>query len=458
MKANTWLSKSAEMLQRFRRRGFLTPRGRGLWLALSLSAMLLAAAAPVLWAGYHAYAAHRDWKRYHSAEALAHFKVCLHIWPWSRSTILHLWAAQAARREGDFEEAGRLLHECQSTLHDNSPESLFEWAMLRAARGDLETTLEPLQHAARLQPGLLPVVFEALAEGYLTLSRVLDALRITEEWLKLEPNNPQAWFVRCKIHRHVGAVQAVLADSQRVLELDPERIEARWWLAIALLDVGRYQEAYQQMEILGAAHSQDVNVQVRWAICLWRLERAEEARRLLDGVLAEHPHHGLALLTRGQMLLNTGQYAEAEPWLREAARVLPYEHATQNALWECLRQQGKSEEAEAQRERKEALFERLTQLTDILGHRMQQKPDDPSLHCKLGTLYLQLGSPQMGEAWLLSALRLDPHYQPALEALAQYFQERGDKERAERYRRQAQIPKKTTSLTNPRNKNNLQPV
>ncbi len=454
MTANTWLAKPAGMLRLFRKRRFLAARGRRFWLALLVGAILLAAVAPVLWAGYHAYAAHRAWKRYHSAEARAHFNVCLHIWPWSRSAVLHLWAAQAARREGDFEEARRLLHECQNTLHDNSPEALLEWAMLRAARGDLETTTEPLRETVRLQPAVLPVVYEALAEGYLTLSRVLDALRTADEWLKLEPNNPQVWFVRGKIHRHVGAVQTVAADCQRVLELDPERTEARWWLAIALLDLGRYQEAYQQLEILEASHSQDVNVQVRRAICLWRLERDEEARGLLDGVLAEHPHHGSALRTRGQMLLQAGQYAQAEPWLREAARVLPYEHATQNALWECLRQQGKSEEAEVQRQRTEALFERLTQLTDILTHRMQQKPDDPSLHCKLGTLYLQLGSPQVGEAWLLSALRLDRHYQPALEALAQYFQDRGDNERAKAYRHQAQIAIKTTSLTNQRNKNN----
>ena len=70
---------------------------------------------------------------------------------------------------------------------------------------------------------------------------------------------------------------------------------------------------------------------------------------------------------------------------------------------------------------------------------MQQKPDDPALHCQLGTIYLQLGSPQVGEAWLLSALRLDAHYVPALQALAKLSQERGENDRAKHYHRQAQI-------------------
>ncbi|HLI63511.1 MAG TPA: tetratricopeptide repeat protein [Terriglobales bacterium] len=415
---------------------------RRLWIILTSVLLLLAAATPFLWAGYHAYVAQAVVERYHSDEARAHFAVCLRFWPWSRSVRLHLLAAQAARRQGDYEEASRLIHECQNALHDNSAEVVFEWAMLRAAMGDLDVTIGPLQETAQAQPSLLPVVYEALAEGYLVMSRILDALRTTDAWLALEPNNPQAWFVRGKIHRQIGAVQSLVADCQRVLELDPERTEARWWLALALLDIGRYQEAEQQLQIYGRSHPHDVEVRVRQALCLWRLEREAEAHALLDGVLAEQPQHGLALLTRGQMHLKAFRYAEAEPWLRQAARILPYDYIAQNALWECLRQQGKTEEAEAQREWAETLYERRTQLTEILTHLMQQKPDDPALHYQVGALYLQLGSPQVGEAWLLSALRLDEHYVPALEALAKHAQERGDKERAEEYRRQAQSAKK----------------
>jgi tetratricopeptide (TPR) repeat protein len=417
-------------------------RTRQRWLlALAVCAVLLIAASPFLWAGYHAYAAHNALSRYHSAEARVHFNACLRIWPWSRSPRLHLLAARAARREGDFEEASRLLHECQYTLHDDSTDAVHEWAMLRAAMGDLDTTAESLRTAARQDPSLIPLVLEALAEGYLTMSRILDALRTTDDWLAREPNNPQAWFVRGHIHRQIGAVQAIVADYQRVLELDPERIEARWWLALALFDIGRFQEASQQLEMFQRFHPQNVDVQVRRAMCLWRLDHSEEARNLLDHVLADHPHHGLALRTRGQIALHANRLSEAESWLREAARVLPYDYTTQNTLWECLRQEGKTEEAEAQRERKETLYERRQQQTEILNHLMSQKPDDPALHCKLGTLYLQLGAPQVGEAWLLSALRLDEHYVPALEALAQHYQERGDSKRAEEYRRQAQLTK-----------------
>ena len=411
-------------------------RHRGL-LVLSIGAVLLAVASPFLWAGYHAFAGESALNRYHSAEARAHLDACLRVWPWSRSGRTHVLAARAARRQGDFDEALRLLHECQDALHEDSPEAVLEWAMLRAVMGDLDATAEPLRKAAHQNPSLVPLVLEALTEGYLTMSRILEALHCTDDWLALEPNNAQAWFLRGKIHRQVGAAQEVAADCRHVLDVDPERAEARWWLALALLDIGEYRNAYQHLQVLQQQRPDDAELRVRMAMCLWRMDRQPEARNLLDRVLAEHPHHGLALRTRGQISLTAGRFAEAEPWLSEAARVLPYDYGAQNALWECLRQEGKTEQAESQRERKELLYERRQRQAEILTHLMSQRPDDPALQCELGTLALHLGAPQVGEAWLLSALRLDDHYVPALEALAKYYQERGDAERAEQYRQRA---------------------
>ena len=163
--------------------------------------------------------------------------------------------------------------------------------------GDLDSTAEPLRKLARQNPLLVPLVLEALAEGYLrNIHRPpLDALRITEDWLRLEPNNPQSWFVRGKLHRQIGIAQEVATDFQHVLDLDPERIEARWFLALALVDIGRYEQAYENLVLVQRHRPNDVEVRVREAICLWRLDREQEACKLLDGMLAEQPDHGLAL-------------------------------------------------------------------------------------------------------------------------------------------------------------------
>jgi uncharacterized protein HemY len=105
---------------------------------------------------------------------------------------------------------------------------------------------------------------------------------------------------------------------------------------------------------------------------------------------------------------------------------------------ECLRQQGKIEEAEAEEAYANQLKERWARYEEVTLHQMPQRRDDPALHCELGKLMLQLGMFETGKNWLLSALRLEEHYVPALTALADFYEKQGDAALAEEYRRQAQ--------------------
>ena len=98
-------------------------------------AVLLALSGPFVWAGYHQYTGLAALTNYHSAEAREHLEACLRVWPWSRSSRLHLLAARAARREGNFDSAREHLHVCQDQQGDAppEPESVLEWAMLGKA-------------------------------------------------------------------------------------------------------------------------------------------------------------------------------------------------------------------------------------------------------------------------------------------------------------------------------------
>jgi tetratricopeptide (TPR) repeat protein len=422
---------------------------RRLLMVLGGFALLLAAASPFLWAGYHWYAGRSALKRYHAAEARAHLDACLRVWPWSRSPSVHRLAARAARRDGDLAEARRRLHECQDALGDQSPETVLEWALLHASAGDLDSVEEHLKSQGRQDTSRIPIILEALIEGYLRMSRVLDALRAAEEWLTYEPDNVQALYLRGNIHRQVGAAQKCIPDYRRVVELDPDHQEARARLAAALLEIGRYEEAAQQLEIVRRRRPDDPLILARLALCRYWLGHAEEATALLDHVLARNPEHGLALFTRGQIALLSGQLPEAEEWLRQAVRALPNDYKAHYALWDCLRQEKKTEEAEVERTRMEKLKDLRQRQGEILTHLMSQRPSDPALHYELGTLYLQLGQPDVAEGWLHSALHLDERYVPALEALADFYQQRGD-ERAEEYRQRARAARGERGASTPR--------
>jgi tetratricopeptide (TPR) repeat protein len=347
-----------------------------------------------------------------------------------------LLAARAAWREGDFEAATRQLLECQDLEGEVSTDSVLEWHLLHAAAGDLDKAEESLKGLARRDPALVTVVLEALIEGYLRVARIGEAISCANEWITREPDNIRALYLRGNISRQMGSAPKAAADYRRVVELDPDHVRARKRLVIALVDIGRYEEAVGHLEALRRGQPLDDEMQVRLAICRHRQGHAREARAILEGVLAEHPTYGLALLTRGQIAQSAGQLAEAEDWLRRAVHVMPLDYKANWSLCECLRQQGKAE-ADDMQKRADLLRDRWERLDELVNHLLSQKPNDPALHCELGKVLLQLGVPESGRGWLLSALRLDENYGPALTALADYYQQQGDPDQAAEYRRRA---------------------
>ena len=419
--------------------GMLLRRPRRVLIVLGIGALVLAVSSPFLWASYHWYAGQSALQRYRNAEARDHLNACLKIWPWSRSVRVHLLAARAARRKGDVPEAFQRLEEVQSFLGDQSEDALLEWAMVHAASGDLEKVEGYLRNRAGNDPQRLPLILEAFTEGYLVVSRINEALQCVNEWLRRDPDNVGALYLRSAIFRQINAWAKAAPDLRRIMELDPEHPGVRWWLAIALVNVGYYQEALGHLEILRQRQPDDVDIRVQEAICKHRLGRTREARELLDSVLAQYPDHGLALLTRGQIDQMNGQLSAAEKWLRQAVHALPFDYKAHWMLRECLRQQGKNEEAETVEAYANQLRDRLARLSEITTRQISKRPNDPALYCEAAQLALELGNAEGSKKWLLNALLLDPHYVPALMALADLYEKQGDAASAEEYRRQAQL-------------------
>lgn len=413
-------------------------RPRRLLIVLGICTLVLAGASPFLWAGYHWYAGRAALKRYHGAEARQHLDACLKVWPWSRSVNVHLLSVRAARCEGDFPGAFERLQQMQSLLGDQAPETLLEWAMLHSAGGDLEKVEGFLLDQLRSDSPHTLAILEALSEGYMLMGRSADALRGVDEWLARDPDNVQALYLRSNIYRQSGSWPKAAPDLRRVVELDPERLQARWWLAVALVNIGRYEEALRHLEILQQRQPDDVDLLVRLAVCRHRMGRVREANALLDTVLDQRPNHGLALLTRGQIAQGNGQLPEAEKWLRQAARALPYDYKAHWLLTQCLRQEGKTEQAEPEEDYANQLRDRWARFSEITAHQMSERRNDPALYTEAAKLMFELGNPEGGKHWLSSALLVDQHYVPALTAFADYYEKHGEEVTAEDYRRRAQ--------------------
>ena len=166
-----------------------------------------------------------------------------------------------------------------------------------------------------------------------------------------------------------------------------------------------------------------------------RVGRTAEARYLLDAVLAENPDDGYALRIRGQMELAAGELPDAEKWLTEAVRVLPYDYRVRYTLAQCFQQENKKEAAAAAQTVAEQLKARSERLGELRSRLMPMRPHDPLLHCEMGQLLDLLGHTDLAEKWLYSALHEDADYQPAHAALADFYERhQRDPEKAAEHR------------------------
>jgi tetratricopeptide (TPR) repeat protein len=417
----------------------LTRHPRLASLGFALVLVGAGAAGVFFWAQHHWRAAHRALDRYAFAEAQYHLDLCLKV-PF-RGAEVHLLAAQAARRRDAYDEAERHLSACLQS-EEMTEAAARERLLLTAQQGDLgdmETLLQA--HTASNGPEAV-LVLEALAKGYMNRFWQADALACLDRLLERQPQHPQAWLLRARLwedRARKGETEReadTLRDYERAVELDPS-FEARLGLAGALYANGRPWQAAAEYERLRGEQAAHPEVLLGLARCRYSLHEVEEARRLLDALLARHPREAAVLLERGRLALHAGQLAEAEGWLRQAAEAAPrYDCQAQRVLCRCLEAEHRDEEA---RRCFDQLREREASALDVDRRILQanRDPHDVALRYAIALDLMRLGRETDGVAALFLVLEQQPRHGPAHAALAEYFERVGQPGRAARHRRAA---------------------
>lgn len=408
------------------------------WLGVLLAAAVLAWGGWHAWAWSHWFAAQRHLREFRAAAARGHLEACLDFWP--EDPDVHLLAARAARLVDDYEAAQQHLRTCERLGWGPShPELLLEWSLVRAAAGVFAESVEGhlfTRLESETDPAQAEMILEALARGYIRAFRIREATICLDRWDQIRPETPQALQLRGDIWRQVRKLQKAVPEYQKALDKDPERDEARKWLAVGLAEAGRYAEALVHLDHLLARGERDPTVRVHQARCYKGLGRLDEARAVLDKVLAESPDLGVALRARGEVEM--GEAPErAEVWLRKAVAASPHDYTTQFFLLQALLQQGKDAEAKSQRLVVDDLKERVERLGDLTSTKLSVRPNDPALQTEMGSLLMGLGKADAAKYWLLSAVQNAPAHAPAHRLLAELFEREGSAEQAAFHRQLA---------------------
>jgi tetratricopeptide (TPR) repeat protein len=346
--------------------------------------------------------------------------VCLGVWPIDPAVLRR--AARAARRARVYGDAEISLEKYQQVRGLDEASSLE--ALLLSAERDIDAVADACRRRVDENRPEAPLVLEAAADGYLRQFRIPEARVCVDRWSKIEPENAQVFSLQGRLHLDYEHDPAAAAESyRRALQLDPEHEEAHLGLALASLQRKDYAGAAEHLEYLRHCQPDNLRVQVGLADCRDALNDRAEATRLVDGVLAQEPQYAPALALRGHLAMEEGDYPAAETWLRQAVALDPSNHQARYNLILCLSCNDKPGEAQVEGRRLRQWEADLERFQEITTHEMAQRPHDPALHYTLGQLLLRSGDRREGLRWLHSALREDPQYAPARQALAELQQQ-----------------------------------
>jgi predicted Zn-dependent protease len=359
---------------------------------------------------------------------------------WPNDPAVYLLAARASRRLEHLDEAEGHLDTCERLQGGPSHATEVERALLRVHRGDLAGA-EPFLRTCLAQDDPDSVeILDVLSAALLLNYRVAEAHRLLDELLRRQPDNFDALVARGWTAENQAWYPLAVESLEKALALRPESDKVRLSLAEIQVVLGRYDDAQGHFEQLRRRRPKDAAVLFGLARSLAGRGQKAEALRLLDGLLADHPDDWKALGERGWLYVQLDRPADGEPDLRRAYALAPPDLPLVVRLADCLRLEGKKDEADVFRhkaDRLQADIARAGELGDLIR---DKKPDDPALRHELACILLRLGKQQDALHWFQTALDKDPAYRPTHEKLAEFYRQVGALEQAAYHQRFAGGP------------------
>lgn len=414
--------------------------GKAIWnrpktMALALALLALFGTG----AGLYAYAlqqwdaARTSVKEGRPAEALGGVDLGLLVWP--RSVPVHLLAARRARMTGDFTGAEAQLQQCLRLQKGASEDVQVEFLLMRVQRGEVDDVADDLFQFVENKHPESSLIMETIARAYMDKLRYGPAFACLSRWIEAAPEEAKPHHWRGWILERLDDTEGAITDYRRALELDPGLIAVRLRMAELLLEKSNPPEALVYLEPLSKQYPDRPDVMALLGRCRFMQGETEEARGLMETALKKLPDNGPLLITLAKLHLSEGRPVEAEESARLALKVDPTDAEAEEILAASLRNQGRQKEAAAVQEQHEKDMVALRKVNRLLGEEAKHPTRDAGAFYEIGALFLRGGQERQAEYYLNRALELDSGHRPTLKALAEYYEGKGDQEKAAACRR-----------------------
>jgi tetratricopeptide (TPR) repeat protein len=234
-----------------------------------------------------------------------------------------------------------------------------------------------LRQALALDPGFVPARLY-LAHLYIDLRRVERAREELDAALVQLPGHPQVLALLGEVERQLGNPRRSLEVNRQALKADESFVEARYYVGLALLDLGQ----------------------------------RDEAIRELERVVRSDPKRAEVHLSLGAAYLDAGRLDEALKALRQGTQIAPARADIRVQLARAYRSKGLLTKAEEQL--KLAVPEKAATLGAPLDQHLES-----DLYLERGLLRLQQGRLEAAAEAFRKVLEMDPNNGAANRGLAE---------------------------------------
>jgi tetratricopeptide (TPR) repeat protein len=391
-------------------------------------------------AGLYGYALHR-WHEAQAAvkegrpgQARTELDFCLTLWP--NSPEVQLLAARVSRLSGDLTGAEAHLKQCLRLQNGPSEDTQLEFLLLRLQAGEEDEVAPELFRLVDQKHRESPVILESVARAYMLRLRYGPAYNCLNRWTKMFPGAAKPYYWRGWVLERLDNPREAMKEYQKAIELDPDMAQARLRIAEMHLEDNQPQRALDHLERLrGTCSERELpRVEARLGQCRLLQGQTTEARKLLESAVNELPDDVPVLLNLGKLELQEVRPVQAEAWLRRALQADPMDTEVQFNLATSLAFQGRTEEADAMMARYEKEKAILKRANSLLKDEARGQSIDPTAPTEVGSLLLEMGHDRQGLYWLEQALLRDANFQSAHRALADYYEKKGDSQKAAAHR------------------------
>jgi len=368
--------------------------------------------------------------------ALAEYELVLEQWP-DRIDV-RLEAAQAARRAEQLDKAEMYLAQVeQAASRRRLPADLdlaLERACLRAQQGDIEEVLSYLHAKVREGGPAGLLAQEALVLGYAEL-RQPDGITFLEKSLQGAHHQLLPRLVKIRFLFSSQQYDNMIDDCRKALTNFPEAYGVRLWLAKGLHHMGKTREAVREFQALVQMYPDRAEAAVDLASCRAELHQFDQAQVLLDQVLAKHPKDYSALLERARLTLRIGKPEEGEPFARRALEAGPGNREAFTTLVQVLQEQQKDEEAAAVKKQQDETERAQGLVARDLDSATSKGVLTADARVELATRLMKVKREEEAFQLLITAMSTNSRHRGARQALAEYFERKGEPHRAAWHRR-----------------------